>query len=265
MSTITNHSRRPVRALALAMACIGALVFSPSPAAADEGWGQPDGTGHPSSGQLLRFENGEWFGGCSGTLVSPTVFVTAGHCAIRKQTNPGMDLWVTFDPLWSRIDPPTGRYRVDYAVASPTIDLGVEVLAAPVTHIAPAGFASAGTLDRLLAATTGHPLLEQVGYGQGGSPSEKVPQPWVTSTRRTAPTEVIRVSETRVQTKGNLDHEHPTSGCAGNSGGGLFLPGTQLLTGIMAEGDPMCSTYGLGVRLDSDAARDFLSGYVAVP
>lgn len=52
------------------------------------------------------------------------------------------------------------------------------------------------------------------------------------------------MSETRVQTRGNLDHEHPTSGCAGNSGGGLFLPGTQLLTGIMPEGDPMCSTYG---------------------
>lgn len=75
---------------------------------------------------------------------------------------------------------------MDYAVASIIIDLGVEVLAEPVIHISPAGLADAGTLDRLLAATTDHPLLEQVDYGKAGRPSDKVLQPYVFLSRRTA-------------------------------------------------------------------------------
>jgi len=39
--------------------------------------GQPDGNGHPYVGMV--FQTGSE-AACSGTLVSPTVFVTAGHC-----------------------------------------------------------------------------------------------------------------------------------------------------------------------------------------
>src|SRR3989442_7401577 len=40
-------------------------------------YGHPDGTRHPFVGMV--FQNGA-DAGCSGTLISPTVFVTAGHC-----------------------------------------------------------------------------------------------------------------------------------------------------------------------------------------
>ena len=44
--------------------------------------GGPDGTGHPSVGALLApqaFSDGTWEE-CTGTLISPTVFLTAEHC-----------------------------------------------------------------------------------------------------------------------------------------------------------------------------------------
>lgn len=238
-----------------------------APASADVApWGAPDGDRHPYSGQLLRFENGQALGGCSGTLVSPTVFVTAGHCAIRKQQNPGMDLWVTFDSVWTKTSPPTDRYRVEYAVAAADLDLGVEVLAEPVTGIAPAPLAPAGTLDMLLASTTEHPPLTFVGYGQGGAPYLEPVQTWVESVRRTIDNDLIRVGDEVVQTRGDASHQGgPSTGCAGNSGGGMFLPGTDTLTGIAALGDPMCVTFGLGTRLDSPAARQFLGQFVSLP
>src|SRR3954470_7403535 len=44
--------------------------------------GVPDGNGHPWVGALLAqhaFSDGTWEE-CSGTLISPTVFLTAEHC-----------------------------------------------------------------------------------------------------------------------------------------------------------------------------------------
>src|SRR4029077_19933331 len=45
--------------------------------------GAPDGNGHPNVGGLVAptaYSDGTWLY-CSGTLISPTVFVTAAHCA----------------------------------------------------------------------------------------------------------------------------------------------------------------------------------------
>ena len=43
--------------------------------------GQPDGNGHPFVGLMVAKDaNGSPLWRCSGTLISPTVFLTAGHC-----------------------------------------------------------------------------------------------------------------------------------------------------------------------------------------
>ena len=265
---LPSPRRLPLRHL-LPVAVLAVLLTIAHPASsapADDGWGVVDGAAHPQSGQLIRFDAaGNALGGCSGTLLSPTVFLTAGHCAIRKQQNPGMDLWVTFDTTWTKADPPTARYRVAYAVASPTLDLGVEVLETAVTAVDPAELPTEGALDRLLAATTDHPELAVVGYGQGGNVNDRGddPQPWTESVRRRATVEALRVDSTDVRTSGLGDH--PSTGCAGNSGGGMFRPGTDDLVALMWASNPMCSGYLLGTRLDTVAARDFLAGFVAVP
>ena len=78
-----------------------ALLMLAAPAGAIT-YGVPDGNGHPEVGALLApqaYSDGTW-AACSGTLIAPTVFLTAAHC----------DLWVgrvavTFD---STYDPATG-------------------------------------------------------------------------------------------------------------------------------------------------------------
>jgi hypothetical protein len=100
------------------------------PAQAIKG-GVPDDGAHPYVGQLLfydptaidpRFDDpGGWFT-CSGTLVSPTIVVTAGHCTFGTGLNGeptgsgsgGNDVWISFaeEPDFS-ILPPSSEFIPD--------------------------------------------------------------------------------------------------------------------------------------------------------
>ena len=99
----------------LAVLCL--LVPGAAPASAIVN-GQPDGNGHPMVGELLfyvpdqvdpRFTDpGAWFT-CTGTLLSSTIVVTAGHCTYGTGSNGrstiaggghgsgGNDVWINLD------------------------------------------------------------------------------------------------------------------------------------------------------------------------
>jgi hypothetical protein len=55
-------------------------------------YGQPDGNRHPNVGALVGTFDGETYPYCSGSLISPTVFLTAAHCDIGTEK-----VYVTFD------------------------------------------------------------------------------------------------------------------------------------------------------------------------
>ena len=88
--------RRLVLALAV-LATLGLAVATPAGAITN---GTVDGAAHPNVGGLVAdqaYSDGTWIY-CSGTLISPTVFLTAAHCVTSSYTPPGSQWYVSFAP-----------------------------------------------------------------------------------------------------------------------------------------------------------------------
>src|ERR687893_737849 len=100
------------------------------------------------AGALLLTFNGQTYTYCSGTLISPTVFLTAAHCNIGTST-----VYVTFDTKFSqRSKLYAGTFHADpqynWAQDDPH-DIAVVVFDRPVRGITPARLPKAGQLDGL--------------------------------------------------------------------------------------------------------------------
>src|SRR5512138_1135569 len=125
-------------------------------------YGAPDGNQHPNVGGLVAsqaYSDGTWLY-CSGTLISPTVFLTAAHCdeGLARVT-------VTFDPDYKAGDKTyTGTWYADPLYnqqQSDPHDLAVVVFDKPIKDIVPARLPAANSLSNL----TGSQQFTSVGYG----------------------------------------------------------------------------------------------------
>ena len=222
----------------LPAALVAALVTA-STAAAVIG-GAVDGGAHPYVGALVVNGSVE----CSGVLVAPTVFVTAGHCGTD-----GSRVSVSFDSQltdgWSLRQ---GTLEVDQTQGA---DLAVVVLDAP------AGIASA----RLPAAGSAGSLgkdavVTSVGYGYS---SRAADGSFVyDGYRRAAGSPVLKAS------RSTLTLSTTVSGpCMGDSGGPQ-LAGSTVLS-VTSTGSKDCSGKAEGYRLDTAPARAFLGSFVSLP
>jgi hypothetical protein len=145
--------------------------------------GEPTGNLYPSVGALL-FDwwepigvlNGDdqW---CTGSLISPTVFVTAAHCVVGRDTPPGTQFYVSFAPdllaKGAKFIKATG-YRFDplYGHDQANLhDLAVIFLPASATKgMTPLQLPGAGELDRLSAqGALSKALFVNVGYGSSAA------------------------------------------------------------------------------------------------
>ena len=134
-------------ALAVAVACL--CLAAPAGAITN---GTADGQDHPNVGGLVsptQYSDGTWIY-CSGTLISPTVFLTAAHCG-----EDGERVEVTFDTAYQDGDKVyAGTFQADPLYGqrqSDPHDIAVVVLDKPVRGIAPAQLPDAGALDALPA------------------------------------------------------------------------------------------------------------------
>jgi hypothetical protein len=201
--------RFPARRLAL-VASFVALLVSAGPAAAIT-HGELDGNEHPYVGQIFfldptaadpRFTDpGGWFN-CSGTLISPTVVVTAGHCTFPTALNGGPtaggfggnDTWVSFLPepdysgihsapyipdnharyvAWRDWLNASGTWHRGVAYPHPEYDdaafflhdAGVIILDQPIQMGTYGHLAGLNYLDQFTGRLKAHTLFEAVGYG----------------------------------------------------------------------------------------------------
>ena len=252
--------------LTLAATALAALVATP-PAHAIVG-GLPDGSGHPNVGALDLRPVG-FVVPCSGTLVSPSVYVTAGHCTNFLESNGITRGRVTFDPVFSdnatfytgTVHTNPGFYT---GSSSDPGDIGVVVLDTPVTGITPAALPTAGLLDQLGPRGLKSQPFVEVGYGVsrlikgGGAPDIDRSS---AGTRRVA-TEAFDSLTNTILHLSVIGDGKP---CTGDSGAPQFFGSSNAIAAEDITGDRACTAWVGGYRLDTPSARAFLGQYLTLP
>jgi hypothetical protein len=267
-------------ALVLAV-LVGAL---PEPSAAVTGNFEED-FAHPFVGLVVFYdETGEFLHRCSGSLLTPIVLLTAGHCtagATSARVYFQQDAGAEFNPE-TGIDPTTGYPETcipedeplcvtshelynygfeDFAGFPNTKDLGLVILDEPVLLDEYAALAAAGTLDHL-ATRRGKQDVRFTISGYGVTDARVHPPSRSLSFRERLMTEVKLVNLRNALTGGfNLQLSgNPGGGrgglCFGDSGGPIFYPAdSNVIVGVSSFViNQWCAGLGFSYRTDTEEA-----------
>jgi V8-like Glu-specific endopeptidase len=219
-------------------------------------------------GALVGDYEGDLYIFCTGTLISPTVFLTASHCV-----GDGERMWVSFDNhVIAPVDPAINTLHAGTAHAHPlfaccgasnTYDVAVIVLDDPVNGITPASLPTLRMLDQLSNRELKAATFTTAGYGT------------VRDTRRTASQALYFDGRLRWAVQSalslepawlNLSMNQATGNagtCYGDSGGPHFLGST--VVAVTVTGDRWCKATDKAYRIDTPWSRDFLAEFVALP
>lgn len=227
-------------------------------------YGVPDSNDHPFVGAVTgQFSSGT-FPYCSGTLIAPTVFLTAAHCDIGRSR-----VFVSFD---SHVDAHSVLYPGTF-VPNPAYsqrqndpgDLAVIILDAPINNIVPALLPTLGQFSNVAHGQK----FTVVGYGG----QERVIQPGGPSivyldTRERSIAEFRAVGPGYLRLSQNAATGN-SGACYGDSGGPNFFgagPGeTRVIAGTTITGDAQCVATNVIQRLDTATSRAFLGRFVPLP
>lgn len=273
-------------AVAFTMA-LGLTALGAAPALASTG-GTPDGNTHPNVGLILFYSADGRFR-CSATLVSPTVLLTAAHCTdgtlgktlvtfdsvIAEQPPSGFPVAADPSAGYTQAEIEAAGYLSGTAYTHPDYsdftdldnwnDVGVIVLAHPVTGIAPASIADLGYLDAYAQPVLNQTLFTAVGYGTEVRKPDSGPQkPQPMSyplIRRYVDMPGQKLTPQILQTNGNEKDNRGTGGtCFGDSGGPVFLNGN--IVAVTSYGyTENCRYLGGYQRVDIAVVQDWLATF----
>lgn len=236
-------------------------------------FGEPDGNRHPNVGLMLADVRGDGTLslGCSGTLISSTVYLTAAHCtAFLSRLGIGRS-WVTFDseydPQTSELIPIAGVFtHPDFDPHTLFNDVGVVILADPVSGVTPGMLPTENLLDRMKASGT---LKDQtfVNVGYGATADFKGNPAILTrdGVRRLSTSPYGSLTPTLLHLLGNHDATGEGGACLGDSGGPHFLGDSNLIVSVTSWGDSICRSLNMTQRVDTPSVRAFLASYVTLP
>lgn len=276
------------RILAILIALIVPLVAVVPAAAVTDG--VEDGDGHPMVGLMVALDADNvplWR--CSGTLLSPTVYLTAGHCteppAVRAK------IWFAEGPILSGdypFDevpyPPCDGYQgypcvgevsgttythPDYDPDAFYLhDAGVVVLDEPVTNIEVFGALpiKPGQYDDLRSGQKNGDYFTSVGYGlQESFPDQSSYDAHNYKTRMVAEPFLLNINSPGMTGSFSmlLSNNNVTGGtCYGDSGGPNFLQGTYEIAGITSFGmNVHCAGTGGVFRTDQEDVLSFVCSF----
>jgi hypothetical protein len=256
------------------------LLAGAQPASAITG-GQRDEV-HTNVG-VIRFTTSEGRFRCSGTLISPTVVLTAGHCTGVDGAHPATNVYVSFDtdlpgdPLAANISAAESAARATHYITgtahpdpgwtgklsiSKQHDQGVVVLDAPAATrwpgISPAPLLPVGTLDANQGALK-RETFTLVGYGV--EIGDKKAQVVVTERRSTTSFLKNVQSEVVVFQINDRDSKAGGGSCFGDSGGAAFL-GPYVIGDASYVNSLTCNATGSYQRVDTAYSRAFLAQFL---
>ncbi len=266
--------RRRLLRVALLGMVIGLVMAMVGPASAIKN-GDLDGDGHPFVGLMVAQDaagNPMWR--CSGTLLSPTVFLTAGHCTEAPAAQ--VEIWFDADvesgipangyPFTGDVGGTPYTHPDHNPDAFFVRDVGVVVLDEP--FYSPNGeYGTLPTLDQLDALKTQRGKQDvtftAVGYGL-----QYINPVFVESERvrmvATPKLNQINVPGFTGDFSLLLSNNHSTGGtCFGDSGGPNFLGDSNVVAGVTSFGiNGNCAGTGGVFRMDRSWSLDWVSSFL---
>ncbi|MBZ5514215.1 MAG: S1 family peptidase [Acidobacteriia bacterium] len=235
--------------------------------------GQPDGTGHPYVGVLVFDVDGEPAWLCTGSLIAPTVVLTAGHCTDGAA---GARVWFdsqVTDPNFpygggTSIEATAIHTHPDFCIGCArglpgfdTHDVGIVILSEEVTGKGFAALPTQGFVDLLPMNTA----VTLVGYGGQEQTRGIPPHRWLINiSRYFAPAQLVqsndRMSDEYIKLTAN-----PAQGkggtCFGDSGGPDLLGNIVLaVNSLVTNGN--CAGVTYSNRIDTAYALAFIDSFL---
>ena len=255
--------------IALLAALATALVVGLVPAGAITD-GELDGEGHPYVGLMVaQSATGAPLWRCSGTLISPSVYLTAGHCTEPPAAH--VEIW--FDADVESGIPGNGYPNTGDVGGTPYVhpdydpnaffvrDLGVVVLDEPVAMSTYGALPEEDQLDSLKPGRK--TTFTSVGYGlQKSFPDAAAWKEVAERVRMVAHPHLIQINVPGFTGDFSLllSNNTATGGtCFGDSGGPNFLGSSNVIAGVTSFGlNSTCAGTGGVYRVDRGWNLDWL-------